>query len=163
VKDQSQAVVLITGASKRIGAALSRHFHRLNYQVVIHYRNGVRAAAELENELNQARENSAFKVQADLTSREGINKVAVFASQLEHRLTLVIHNAAIFRRRRSPKRQEKPGISCLKPTLRPLIFSPRRYSPVSITKPASSFSVICSARYPSNTTALTQHPKPGSL
>ena len=96
MKDQSQAVVLITGASKRIGASLARHFHRLNYQVVIHYRNGVRAAAELENELNQARENSAFKVQADLTSREGINKVAVFTSQLEHPLTLVIHNAALF-------------------------------------------------------------------
>jgi len=96
VKDRAKTVVLITGASKRIGATLSRHFHQLNYQVVIHYRNGGEAAAKLENELNHVRENSAFKIQADLTSREGIHKIAVFASQLEHRLTLVIHNAGLF-------------------------------------------------------------------
>lgn len=88
--------VLITGASKRIGATLARYFHGLNDQVLIHYRTEDHAATRLLDELNGLRERSAFKIQADLVTEEGIARVAAGVSQLERPLTLVIHNAALF-------------------------------------------------------------------
>ena len=38
-------VVLVTGAARRIGAAIARHLHACGYQVVLHYRHS-RAEAE---------------------------------------------------------------------------------------------------------------------
>ena len=53
-------VVLITGAARRIGAALARGLHAQGLTIVIHYRHSKQDAEKLSDELNQARAHSAF-------------------------------------------------------------------------------------------------------
>src|SRR5690242_16825735 len=65
-------VVLVTGAARRIGAAIARELHRAGANVVLHYR-GSRAEAEgLAKELNGARGDSAALAQADLLDLDAI-------------------------------------------------------------------------------------------
>ena len=62
----SGKVVLITGAAKRIGAALARGFHAQGANVAIHYHRSAEAAESLRDELNRTRANSAISISADL-------------------------------------------------------------------------------------------------
>jgi pteridine reductase len=57
---------LITGAARRIGAAIARRLHAAGANVVLHYRGAEAEAAALEAELNALRGASALKVKADL-------------------------------------------------------------------------------------------------
>ena len=57
---------LVTGAARRIGAAIARRLHAAGANVVLHYRGAEAEAAALEAELNAARAGSAAKVKADL-------------------------------------------------------------------------------------------------
>ena len=52
-------VALVTGSSKRIGAAIIRSLHQNQVDVIIHHNNSKRDATKLEKKLNQMRENSA--------------------------------------------------------------------------------------------------------
>jgi len=89
-------VALITGAAKRIGAAVARRFHTEGYRVIIHY-NGSHAEAEaLAAELNAARANSAHCVQAALTDREQVDCLAEEALASFGRLDLLVNNASSF-------------------------------------------------------------------
>ena len=47
--------VLITGAARRVGAALARSFHAAGANVVLHYHNSAEEAAQLAGELEGAR------------------------------------------------------------------------------------------------------------
>jgi pteridine reductase len=57
---------LVTGAARRIGAAIARRLHASGANVVLHYRGAEAEAAALEAELNALRAGSALKVKADL-------------------------------------------------------------------------------------------------
>ena len=61
-------VALVTGAARRIGAAIVRQLHASGANVVIHYRGAEEQAAALEAELNAARPGSAFSTPASTTS-----------------------------------------------------------------------------------------------
>lgn len=89
-------VALITGAAKRIGAAIARRFHTGGYRVIIHY-NGSHAEAEaLAAELNAVRADSAHCVQAALTDREQVDRLAEEALASFGRLDLLVNNASSF-------------------------------------------------------------------
>ena len=89
-------VALITGAAKRIGAAIARRFHTGGYRVIIHY-NGSHAEAEaLAAELNAVRADSAHCVQAALTNREQGDCLAEEALASFGRLDLLVNNASSF-------------------------------------------------------------------
>ena len=89
-------VALITGAAKRIGAAIARRFHTGGYRVIIHY-NGSHAEAEaLAAELNAVRADSAHCVQAALTDREQVDCLAEEALASFGRLDLLVNNASSF-------------------------------------------------------------------
>ena len=60
------AVVLITGAGRRIGAALAADLHGRGYRVALHYQNSAAEAAALCADFNQSRPDSAIALQADL-------------------------------------------------------------------------------------------------
>lgn len=92
----SQPVVLITGAAKRIGAALCRHFHQGGYRVILHYRHSQKAAQTLAQELNQQIDNSCFCLQANLNELGDINRLAESAIKRWGRIDVLINNASSF-------------------------------------------------------------------
>jgi pteridine reductase len=87
---------LITGAGRRVGAAIARSLHNQGAGVGIHYRGSAAAAEALAGELNSARANSALTIQADLleTSRLGtlVDKVVSRAGRLD----ILVNNASSF-------------------------------------------------------------------
>jgi pteridine reductase len=58
--------ILITGGSKRVGAAIARLMHGTGANLMIHYRGSAKEARALQDELNVVRENSVALIQADL-------------------------------------------------------------------------------------------------
>jgi pteridine reductase len=89
-------VALVTGAARRIGAAIARRLHGAGASVVIHYRGAEAEAAALEAELNAARAGSALRVKGDLLAP--IAPQALVGAALERwgRLDLLVNNASTF-------------------------------------------------------------------
>ena len=87
---------LVTGAARRIGAAIARELHAGGANVVLHYRGAEADAAALEAELNQARPASALKVKADLLAP--IAPRALVGATLDRfkRLDVLVNNASSF-------------------------------------------------------------------
>jgi len=87
---------LVTGAARRIGAAIARRLHAAGASVVLHYRGAEAEAAALEAELNAARAGSAVKVKADLLAP--IAPRLLLGSALERfgRLDVLVNNASSF-------------------------------------------------------------------
>lgn len=89
-------VALITGASQRIGRAITQSLHEHNYRVVIHCHKNVQHAQMLANNLNLIRENTATTYQANLGNPDEIEALAQHALQKWNRLDVVINNASVF-------------------------------------------------------------------
>jgi pteridine reductase len=89
-------VALITGAAKRIGAAIARRFHTGGYRVIIHYNGSLAEAEALAAELNAVRADSAHCVRAALTDREQVDCLAEEALASFGRLDLLVNNASSF-------------------------------------------------------------------
>ena len=62
-------VVLITGAARRIGAAIAHRVHAEGYDVALHYRGSAGDMQSLVAELEAARAGSTLMLQADLADR----------------------------------------------------------------------------------------------
>ena len=65
-------VVLLTGAARRIGAAMARAFHAEGAAVVVHYRGSRQEADALVAELEATRSGSAVVVRGDLLDTTGL-------------------------------------------------------------------------------------------
>lgn len=89
-------VALVTGAARRIGAAIARRLHACGANVIVHYRGAEHDAAQLESELNAARSGSALRVKADLLAP--IAPKAIISAALERwqRLDVLVNNASAF-------------------------------------------------------------------
>ena len=93
---KSQAVILITGAAHRVGAAMARYFHGKGFRVAIHYRESRSAADALAAELCQLRADSAITVAASLGDIAALEQMV--AQLLDHwgQLDVLINNASSF-------------------------------------------------------------------
>jgi pteridine reductase len=89
-------VALVTGAARRIGAAIARRLHGAGAKVVLHYRGAEGEAAQLEKELNAARAGSALKVKGDLLAPVAPKALVDAALQRFARLDLLVNNASAF-------------------------------------------------------------------
>jgi pteridine reductase len=88
--------VLVTGAARRIGAAIARTLHGAGARVVVHcHRSRVEADA-LAAELNAARALSCAVVVADLLDVEGLAKLADESAACFGRLDGLVNNASSF-------------------------------------------------------------------
>ncbi len=89
-----QKTVLITGASRGIGAATARAFARAGYRVAVHYHTGEEEALSLCRELEESGA-AALPVRADVAvSREVANMVDNVLSNF-HTLDTLVCNAGI--------------------------------------------------------------------
>ena len=89
-------VALVTGAARRIGAAIARRLHAAGASVVIHYRGAEGEAAKLEAELNAARAGSALKLKAELLAPIAPRALVGGAADRFGRLDLLVNNASAF-------------------------------------------------------------------
>ncbi|MGH8442040.1 MAG: pteridine reductase [Nevskiaceae bacterium] len=89
-------VVLVTGAARRIGAAIARTLHAAGWNVAIHYRASGGEARSIERELNKARADSAASLRANLLDLRAIDKLAADAHARWGRLDALVNNASSY-------------------------------------------------------------------
>lgn len=89
-------VVLVTGAARRVGAAIAREFHEAGARVVIHYGRSRQEAEYLVAELNGGRAASAAAVQGDLAAAPVAAQVMAATLGAFGRLDVLVNNASSF-------------------------------------------------------------------
>jgi len=87
---------LITGAAKRIGAAVAEHLHKAGMNIIIHYNTSVKEAHELARNLNENRHDSATTVRANLEHKESYVALIDTALEFKDGIDVLINNASIF-------------------------------------------------------------------
>ena len=88
--------VLVTGAARRIGAAIARALHSAGAHVALHCHRSRVEAERLAAELNGARAGSCVVVQADLLDVGSLAKLVDDAAQAFGRLDGLVNNASSF-------------------------------------------------------------------
>jgi len=92
----SGQAVLVTGAAKRIGAALARAFHAEGAFVAVHHHNSEKEALALCTELNRVRSDSAIPIRANLLDDAAIGEIIGRVIRVFGRLDVLINNASTF-------------------------------------------------------------------
>ena len=84
--------IFITGGAQRIGKAIAEHFHRNNWNVIIHYRNSEKEANELKQKLNSIRKNSFEILKADLDDNASVQVLCKKVLEISPNLKAIINN-----------------------------------------------------------------------
>jgi pteridine reductase len=92
----SGRVVLITGAARRVGAAVARCLHSEGARLMLHYRKSEREAQQLQAALNAVRPESAALLQADLLDAAGLPEIVRNTVSRFGRLDVLVNNASTF-------------------------------------------------------------------
>jgi pteridine reductase len=95
-KNLDGKVALITGAARRIGAAIAGRLHQNGANVAIHYRGSVDEAVALVQNLNGQRANSAVAFKADLIDTANLPELIDDVVAWQGRLDILINNASSF-------------------------------------------------------------------
>src|SRR5260221_9018243 len=93
---QREGAVLVTGAARRIGAAISRTLHAAGARVVLHCNRSRDEAERLAADLNGVRAGSAAIVRADLLDLAALPKLVDDAARAFGRLDRLVNNASSF-------------------------------------------------------------------
>ena len=88
--------VLITGAARRVGAAIVRSLHGAGARIAIHHRGSGAEADALSAELNAERPGSAILLQADLLDTARLPGLVESTLAAFGRLDILINNASTF-------------------------------------------------------------------
>ncbi len=88
--------VLITGAAKRLGAAIARAAHAEGANIAVHYRSSRTQAESLCAQLNAIRGKSAVAMQADLLDTTAHPRLIQEAIAAFGRLDVLVNNASTF-------------------------------------------------------------------
>ena len=91
-----ERAVLVTGAARRVGAAIARTLHAAGARVAIHCNRSRAEADQLAAQLNGARANSCFVVQADLLDVAALPRLVDDAVRALGRLDALVNNASSF-------------------------------------------------------------------
>ena len=89
-------VVLVTGAARRVGAAIVRALHAAGANVIVHFRSSAEPAVELARELNDLRPDSARLAECDLLEVEQLPGLVNTATAAFGSLDILINNASTF-------------------------------------------------------------------
>lgn len=88
--------ILVTGAAKRVGAAIARRLHQAGANLTLHYRSSEREAHALQSELNLQRANSVMLVKADLQEVAGLAEIVKTCVDRFGSLDALVNNASAF-------------------------------------------------------------------
>ena len=88
--------VLVTGAARRLGAAISRRLHAAGATVAVHHRRSASEAAALVAEMNAARPGSAMSVACDLRDLDALPALVDAVVRRYGRLDVLVNNASTF-------------------------------------------------------------------
>jgi len=89
-------VVLVTGAARRVGAAIVRRLHARGAAVLIHYRSSAADARDLAADLNDRRPGSAAVAACDLLQGAELPRLVEAALTSFGRLDVLVNNASGF-------------------------------------------------------------------
>ena len=89
-------VILVTGAARRIGAAIVTRLHENGARVAIHYRSSADDAEKLARRLNKIRADSAAPFQADLSQLDSLPSLVDAIIEWGGRLDGLVNNASSF-------------------------------------------------------------------
>jgi len=89
-------VALVTGAARRIGAAIASALHAAGAHVAVHYRGSADDAARLVADLNARRPDSAAAFRADLLQTDAIPALVADVAGWHGRLDVLVNNASTF-------------------------------------------------------------------
>lgn len=89
-------VALITGAAKRVGAAIARRLHREGFAIAIHYRASKSEADQLALELNAIRAQSAATFHAELLETATLAPMVNAVISHFGRLDALVNNASTY-------------------------------------------------------------------
>src|SRR5258708_27643608 len=92
----SRPVALITGAAKRIGAAIARALHAAGYDLALHYRHSRAEMETLCAELEAARRDSTLATDAELAEIDCLPRIVEQCMTRFGRLDALINNASAF-------------------------------------------------------------------
>lgn len=96
IQHTDRHVALVTGAARRIGAAICRTLHAEGWNLIIHCNTSQAQAETLADALNQERPQSAQVIQADLNKMVDIQFLAAAAPAAWGRLDALVNNASSF-------------------------------------------------------------------
>ena len=88
--------ILVTGAAKRVGAAIARRLHRAGAKLALHYHASEREAHALQSELNLQRAQSVILVKADLLETAGLAEMVRTCVEHFGALDALVNNASAF-------------------------------------------------------------------
>ena len=89
-------VALVTGAARRIGAAIVRHLHAAGYDIALHYRDSASDAEALAAELERTRAGSTLLLRADLVQFDRLPELVAQCVGRFGRLDALVNNASTF-------------------------------------------------------------------
>lgn len=91
-----QPAALVTGAARRLGAAIARRLHAAGYDLALHYRGSAAEAAALATELEDARAGSVLLLQAELAEFDRLPELVARTVGRFGRLDALVNNASGF-------------------------------------------------------------------
>ena len=92
----AEAVALVTGAGRRVGARIARELHAAGMSVAVHCHRSREEAERLRAALEAARPGSAAVVAADLLEPGAADAVVAAAAECWGRLDVLVNNASTF-------------------------------------------------------------------
>lgn len=95
MSDSEKKLALVTGAGVRLGRASAVKLAGSGYDLVVHYNSSSEPAEETAGLVRQAGR-EAHLVQADLSTEEGVGKLASAVGEMGSGLDLLVNNASIF-------------------------------------------------------------------
>ncbi|WP_372017560.1 pteridine reductase [Pseudoxanthomonas sp. 10H] len=90
------SVVLVTGAARRIGAAIARRLHAAGYALALHHLHSQGEVATLAGELDAIRPGSVHVLQADLREFDRLPELVAATVGRFGRLDALVNNASNF-------------------------------------------------------------------